>query len=422
MTISANIPFLDLITPHVQLEQELTGVFHRALNTAGFIGGAMVEDFEKAFAAFCNTKYSVGVNSGTDALRFALMAAGVKQGDVVVTVPHTFIATTEAISQAGAVPEFVDIDERTYNMSPENLRDYCESKCTLNESGKLISRRSGLTVTAVVPVHLYGQMADMDPIVDLAERHGLTVIEDACQAHGAEYFSRRLNAWRQAGSMGRAAAFSFYPGKNLGACGDAGAVTTNDEALDAQVRMLRDHGQAKKYYHDLEGYNGRLDAIQAGLLQVKLQYLARWNEQRRERAAEYKRLFELAGNPVTVPYEPSWSRAVYHLYVVRTDVREELIVFLKEEGIGTGIHYPIPLHLQKAYQDYGHRAGDFPICEKVASEIISLPMFPQLQPEQQKRVMNSIAEFVGSCTSRALAASSDGGSRPPAGASVHVWF
>ena len=230
MSIS-NIPFLDLVTPHVELEPELTAVFQKALRTAGFIGGRAVEDFEKAFAAFCETQYAVGVSSGTDALRFALMASGVRPGDVVVTVPNTFIATTEAISQAGALPEFVDIDEHTYNMDPEKLREYLEQKCIRRSEGKLISRRSGRPVTAVVPVHLYGQMADMDPILELADRFGLIVIEDACQAHGAEYFSRKHNRWFKAGSMGRAAAFSFYPGKNLGACGEGGAVTTNDARI-----------------------------------------------------------------------------------------------------------------------------------------------------------------------------------------------
>jgi dTDP-4-amino-4,6-dideoxygalactose transaminase len=249
-------------------------------------------------------------------------------------------------------------------------------------------------VTAVVPVHLYGQMADMDAILELAERFGLIVVEDACQAHGAQYFSRKQNRWRKAGSVGRAAAFSFYPGKNLGACGEAGAVTTSDAGLAAQVRMIRDHGQAKKYYHDVEGYNGRLDAIQAGILHVKLKHLSEWNDQRRARAAEYKKLLEAAGNPVNPPYEPSWSRAVYHLYVVRTDDREGLMAFMKEQNIGTGIHYPIPLHLQKAYQHLGYREGDFPICETVAREIVSLPMFPQLRPEQQQRVVRAVAEFV----------------------------
>ena len=280
-----SIPFLDLITPHVELEQELTAVFLKALRTGGFIGGPMVEDFEKAFATFCDASYSVAVSSGTDALRFALVAAGVKHGDVVVTVPHTFIATTEAISQAGALPEFVDIDEQTYNMDPAKLAAYLEQQCTVDGGGKLISRRSGRPVTAVVPVHLYGQMADMDPILELAERYGLIVIEDACQAHGAQYFSRKHNRWMKAGSIGRAAAFSFYPGKNLGACGEAGAAITNDAAIAKTMKMLRDHGQASKYYHDIEGYNGRLDAVQAGLLHVKLTRLEKWNAQRRERAA-----------------------------------------------------------------------------------------------------------------------------------------
>src|SRR5580704_16249802 len=223
-----NVPLLDLITPHLELELELTAVFRRALLTAGFVGGPMVEEFEHAFAGFCGTKQSIAISSGTDALRFAIMACGVRPGDVVLTVPHTFIATTEAISQAGAVPEFVDIDEGTYNVAVEMLERFLEEQCTRDKSGRLIARRSGRPVTAVVPVHLYGQMADMDPILRLAEGYGLTVIEDACQAHGAEYFSKKLNCWMKAGSMGHAAAFSFYPGKNLGACGEAGAVTTND--------------------------------------------------------------------------------------------------------------------------------------------------------------------------------------------------
>ena len=389
---SNSIPFLDLITPHVELERELTEVFHKALHTAGFIGGAMVEDFEKAFATFCETTHSIAVSSGTDALRFALMAAGVTSGDVVVTVPHTFIATTEAISQAGALPEFVDIDERTYNLSPEKLQEYLE-QCSRDKSGKLISRRSGRPVTAIVPVHLYGQMADMDAILALAEKYKLIVIEDACQAHGAEYFSKKQNRWMKAGSMRCAAAFSFYPGKNLGACGEAGAVTTNDAALAAKIKMVRDHGQAKKYYHDMEGYNGRLDAIQAGLLHVKLLHLAKWNAERRKRAAEYNRLLSSMDGAVTLPFEPSWSRAVYHLYVVRTADREGLMEHLKQAGIGTGIHYPIPLHLQKAYAGMNYRKGDFPATEKAAAEIVSLPMFPQLTAEQQARVAEEILNF-----------------------------
>jgi dTDP-4-amino-4,6-dideoxygalactose transaminase len=389
-----SIPFLDLVTPHVELEQELSEVFHKALRTAGFIGGPMVEDFEKAFAAFCETSHSVAVSSGTDALRFALMAAGVKPGDVVVTVPHTFIATTEAISQAGALPEFVDIDEQTFNMDPAKLAEYLETRCTVDDAGALLSRRSGRPVTAVVPVHLYGQMADMDAILELADRYRLVVIEDACQAHGAEYFSRKQNRWMKAGSMGRAAAFSFYPGKNLGACGEAGAATTNDAGIAKTMKMLRDHGQATKYYHDIEGYNGRLDAIQAGLLHVKLKHLAKWNAQRREHAMEYRRLLKSADGALVSPYEPSWSRAVYHLYVVRTADREGLMNHLKKAGIGNGIHYPIPLHLQKAYASMNYAVGDFPITEKAAAEIVSLPMFPQLTPQQQNRVVEESLRFL----------------------------
>ena len=242
----------------------------------------MVEDFEREFAQFCDAKYCVGVNSGTDALRFAFLAAGIGPGDIVLTVPHTFIATTEAISQTGAAIAFVDIDEQTYTLDPLSLREYIEKNCDVDaKSGHLIERVSKRRVAAVVPVHLYGQTADMDPILDIASTYNLVVIEDACQAHGAEYFSKQANAWKKAGSMGRAAAFSFYPGKNLGACGEGGAITTNDEAMSHQMRMIRDHGQAKKYYHDVEGYNGRLDSIQAGWLSVKLRHLAQWNEARR---------------------------------------------------------------------------------------------------------------------------------------------
>jgi dTDP-4-amino-4,6-dideoxygalactose transaminase len=235
-------------------------------------------------------------------------------------------------------------------------------------------------------------MADMDPILRLAGQYGLIVIEDACQAHGAEYFSRNEDRWMKAGSMGKAAAFSFYPGKNLGACGEGGAVTTNDAALAATIKMLRDHGQVKKYYHDIEGYNGRLDAIQAGLLHVKLPHLAKWNAQRRDRAVDYTRL--LAGNEALIlPHEPSWSRAVYHLFVIRTSDREGMMNHLKDAGIGTGIHYPIPLHLQKAYASLNYGEGAFPVAERVAEEIISLPMFPQLTDGQQARVVEAVLAF-----------------------------
>jgi dTDP-4-amino-4,6-dideoxygalactose transaminase/acetyltransferase-like isoleucine patch superfamily enzyme len=395
LEFAAPVPFLDLVAPHRELEQELSEVFRKGLHTAGFVGGPMVEEFEKAFAAYCNTSHAIAVSSGTDALRFAIMAAGVQPGDVAVTVANTFIATTEAISQAHAIPEFVDIDESTYNMSVVMLRRYLEKQCIRDKTGKLISLRSGRPVTAVIPVHLYGQMAEMDPILELAREYNLITIEDACQAHGAEYFSTAQDRWMRAGSMGVAAAFSFYPGKNLGACGEGGAVTTNDGEMAKKIRMLRDHGQVQKYYHDMEGFNGRLDAIQAGILHTKLHHLDDWNTKRRERAIEYNKLLSTAA-AIGLPSEAKWSRAVYHLYVIRTDDREGMIKHLREAGIGTGIHYPIPLHLQKAYASFDYIAGDFPVTERVASEILSLPMFPELTGKQQGRVVEAVREFAGS--------------------------
>src|SRR5215475_14361076 len=300
------IPFVDLVTPHEELEEELLQVFQTALRSGRFSGGPMVEQFEADFGALCGTAYCVGVASGTDALRFALLAAGVQRGDVVITTPHTFLATAEAITQAGAWPEFVDIDERSGNLDAHKLEAFLNA-CQIDaESGRAISRRSGRTITGIVPVHLYGQMADMDPILALARQFNLKVVEDACQAHGATYFSRQHNCWKKAGSLGDAAAFSFYPSKNLGACGEAGAVTTNDETIAATVRMLRDHGQSQKYMHVMEGYNGRLDAIQAGILSVKLQHLPVWTEQRRKRAIRYGQLLQ-ARPEIILPKELLYS-------------------------------------------------------------------------------------------------------------------
>jgi len=397
MANPTKVPFLDLVTPHKELEEELLAVVKTAFSNAGFIGGPMVEEFEREFARFCDAKFCVGVNSGTDALRFAFMAAGIERGDIVITVPHTFIATTEAISQAGGDIAFVDIHEQTYTLDPEKLREYLEKDCDFDaKTGKLIERASKRKVAAVVPVHLYGQMADMDPIMDLAAKYNLLVIEDACQAHGAEYFSKRANAWKKVGSIGKAAAFSFYPGKNLGACGEGGAITTNDEAMAQRMKMIRDHGQAKKYYHDIEGYNGRLDSIQAGWLSVKLRHLAKWNRSRRALAHSYHRLFADAKDSLIVPVEAAWTKGVYHLYVVRVQDREALQAHLAEAGIATGVHYPIPLHLQKAYQHLGYQRGAFPVTERVAAEIVSLPMFPQLSHTLQKEVVEKVVEFVES--------------------------
>ena len=386
------VPFLDLVTPHRELEHDLVEAFRQALRSAAFVGGAQVEGFEREFAEFCGAKYCVGVANGTDAVRFALMASGVGPGDGVVTVSHTFIATIEAISQAGAGTEFVDIDERTYCMSPAALEEYLDGCSKDASTGRPFGRRTGKPIKAVLPVHLYGQVADMDGILAIANRHNLIVVEDACQAHGAAYNSAD-GGWRRTGTFGKAAAFSFYPGKNLGACGEGGAVTTNDEQVAKTVRMLREHGQAQKYYHDLEGYNGRLHAIQAAFLRVKLRYLADWNTGRRAAATRYAELLSKVPG-VTVPFEPENNRAVYHLYVIRTKDRDGLGEQLKSQGIYTGLHYPVPVHLQKCYRDWGYLQGSFPVTERVCSEILSLPMFPTLSAEQQQRVADSIAGFV----------------------------
>jgi dTDP-4-amino-4,6-dideoxygalactose transaminase len=402
MTQSGKVPFVDLVSMHKNLEGELLEVCKRVIETAGFIGGPEVEGLEKEFAAFSGTEHCVAVNSGTDALRFALIAAGVKAGDAVITVPNTFIATTEAISQAGARPDFVDVDPGTYNMDPKELRRYLETKCKFDAAkGHYVHAASGAPVTAVVPVHLFGQMADMDAIMEIAEQYKLTVVEDACQAHGAQYFSKKKNAWVTAGSVGRAAAFSFYPGKNLGALGEGGAITTNDGDLAKYCVMLRDHGSAKKYFHDIEGYNGRLDSIQAGMLRVKLKHLARWNEQRREAARIYdEMLASLRGAGVTLPEEADHSKSVYHLYVIRTTQRDELQKRLNEAGVATGIHYPVPVHLQRAYAGMGWKRGDFPVAETAAAQILSLPMFAGLTREQQEQVRDAVAEAVTAETAK----------------------
>jgi len=397
MSTLAKIPFLDLVTPHKELESELLGVAKKAFHTAGFVGGPMVETFEQEFAQYCRVQHCVCVNSGTDALRFAFMAGGIEPGDIVITVPHTFIATTEAITQAGAHIAFVDIHEKTYTMDPGKLRQYIEENCVFNAGErKLFERSSKRKVAAIVPVHLYGQMANMDPILEIASQFNLVVIEDACQAHGAEYFSEKSNSWRKAGSIGKAAAFSFYPGKNLGACGEGGAITTDDEVMALRMKMIRDHGQAKKYYHDLEGYNGRMDAIQAGWLSVKLRHLGKWNDARRANAHRYHQLLAGLKETLVVPFEAPWTKGVFHLYVVRVADREALQEALAKAGIGTAIHYPIPLHLQKAYAHLGYRRGSFPVTERVANEILSLPMFPQLTPDQQDQVVSEIRKFLAS--------------------------
>lgn len=391
MTSEQVVPFLDLVTPHRELEDELVEAFRKALRSAAFVGGPEVEAFEREFAAYCGTTHCVGVANGTDAVRFALMASGVGPGDAVVTVSHTFIATVEAISQAGAETEFIDIDPRTYCMSARALEQYLDSCATDSSSGRPIAARCGKPIKAIVPVHIYGQVADMDAILALAAKYDLLVIEDACQAHGAEYRTAD-GAWRRAGQFGKAAAFSFYPGKNLGACGEGGAVTTNDKSVADSIRMLRDHGQAKKYYHSVEGYNGRLDAIQAAFLRIKLRHLDEWNVQRRTAAQRYGRLLSPLADVVS-PAESDGSQGVYHLYVVRHDARDALAEHLKSAGVSTGFHYPVPLHLQQCYAGLGYPVGSFPVTESVANTLLSLPMFPGITERQQERAVEAIASF-----------------------------
>ncbi len=364
------VPFLDLKIQYKEIEQEVLPMVTDAMENASFIGGPQVSGFEEEFAGFCDSKFCIGVGSGTDALRFALMAVGISAGDEVITVPNTFIATTEAISQVGATPVFVDIYSDTGNIDVSLIE------------GKITEKTKAIT-----PVHLYGQPADMDPILEVAKRHNLAVIEDACQAHGALYKNKK------AGSMGVAGCFSFYPGKNLGAFGEAGAVVTQDDAIADKIRMIRDHGQEKKYFHQMEGYNGRLDSIQAGVLRIKLKRLGAWNRSRWQNAVYYNELLsEIPG--VTIPVEADFVLSVYHLYVILVNNRSELQKFLNEKGIATGLHYPMPLHLQKAYAYLGFKEGAFPVTENVAERLLSLPMYPQLSKKQIEYVAESIKEFI----------------------------
>ncbi len=386
-----HVPFVDLVAPHRDLEDELVEVFREALRSATFIGGPQVEAFEREFAEFCGAAHCIGVANGTDALRLALIGSGVRRGDAVITVSHTFIATVEAIGQAGAEAEFVDIDERTCCMSPEALEAYLASCAVDAESARPVGRRTGRPISAIVPVHLHGRVADMGPILATAAKYGLIVVEDACQAHGAEY-QLPDGTWRRAGTFGHAAAFSFYPSKNLGACGDAGAVTTNDPDIARTIRVLRDHGQTRKHCHELDGWNSRLDAIQAGVLRVKLRHLNAWNARRRKAAAWYnEHLYAVPG--VTVPFESSCSRAVYHLYVISHARRDALVDYLTSAGIACGLHYPVPVHLQRCYRAW---SGDrtLGVTERVAAHSLSLPMFSGLAIEQQRRVVELIASFV----------------------------
>jgi dTDP-4-amino-4,6-dideoxygalactose transaminase len=359
------IPFLDLKAQHRALKEELVAAAARVIDSCQFALGNEVAAFEEEFAAHAGAKFAAGVNTGTSALHLALLAAGIGPGDEVITVSHTFMATVSAIRYAGAKPVLVDIDPRSYTMAPA-----------------LVEAAITKHTKAIMPVHLYGQPADMDPILAIARKHGLIVIEDACQAHGAEYKGRR------AGSIGLMAAFSFYPGKNLGACGEGGALTTSDPELIKKVKMYRDWGQEKRYHHVLEGYNYRMDNIQGAFLRIKLKHLDAWTAARRAHAARYAELF--AGSPVRYPAEMPYAKHVYHIYAAMAANRDALHTILGDKGIATGFHYPIPVHLQPCFAHLGYKQGQFPHTEKAAAEEISLPMFAELTDEQIGEIVAAV--------------------------------
>ena len=364
-----NVPFLDIKSQHATLKEAISAGLQEVLDNTSFAGGPQVARFEENFARFCQCDHAVGVGSGTEALWIALLGMNIGQGDEVITTPGTFIATAEAISFCGATPVFVDIDEKTYNINPALIEAAITPK-----------------TKAIVPVHLFGQLADMNPILEIAQKHNLVVVEDACQAHGAEYNGRR------AGSLANAGCFSFYPGKNLGAYGEAGAVVTNDQKLAETMRMFRDHGQREKYYHSIVGWNGRMDGFQGAVLDIKLPDPPCPNVVRNVRTALYNDLLDNVSEVIT-PFEADYAKHVYHVYAIRTQNRDVLMKDLSEQGITCGIHYPVPLHLQEAYQFLGYGQGDFPVAETCAREFISLPMYPEL-PEESIRY---VAEKIKGC-------------------------
>jgi dTDP-4-amino-4,6-dideoxygalactose transaminase len=363
-----NVPFVDLRTQYRAIADEVRPKLETVMANADFILGHDVTAFEEEFATYCGASYGIGLDSGTSALELSLRACEVGEGDEVITAANTFFATAAAITYVGARPILVDINPLTYNIDVSRLEE-------------ALSERT----RAIIPVHLCGQPADMDPIMELAERKGLWVIEDACQAHGARYKGRRT------GSIGHVACFSFYPAKNLGGYGDGGMVVTNDEKIAERVRMLRDYGQQEKYHHLTVGYNRRLDTLQAAVLRVKLHHLDEWNEARRRHARLYDRL--LKDTSVTPPLNPEYSEHVYHLYVVQSERRDELREWLEAKDVATGIHYPVPIHLQPAYAHLGYSEGDFPVTEAYARRTLSLPMFPELTKEQIEYVVEAIHQF-----------------------------
>lgn len=374
------VPFADLRELHRPIEAELREVFERVLQQSSFILGPEIKQFEQAFASYVEAKECITISSGTTALQLVLEGVGVGRGDEVITVPNTFIATAEAVSALGARPVFVDVDPVSYTMDTA-----------------LVERAITPKTKALLPVHLYGQSADLDPLLEISRRHGIALIEDACQAHGALYKGRKV------GALGNAGCFSFYPGKNLGALGEGGAITTNDPELAQKLRMLRDHGSVKKYEHRVPGYNYRLEGLQGGFLSVKLKHLDSWNDGRRAAAKRYSEL--LSGSRVVLPAEMPYAKHIYHLYVVQVEDRDVVKEQLGAAGIETGLHYPTPLHLQEAYSTLGHKRGDFPVSERAAERILSLPMYPDLTNDKIEYVASVISETLQCQTANQLTVS-----------------
>jgi dTDP-4-amino-4,6-dideoxygalactose transaminase len=362
------IPFVDLKAQYQSIKSEIDAAVIGVFESTQFVLGSAVAAFEKSFASYCTVEHAVGVNSGTSALHLALLAAGVGKGDEVITTPFTFVATVSAIDYSNAKPVFVDIDPESLTIDPAKIE-------------AAITPRT----KAILPVHLHGRTADMDPILEIGKKHGIPVIEDAAQAHGAEYKGKR------AGSMGTLGCFSFYPGKNLGAYGEGGAVTTQDAELAKKVRILRDWGAEKKYYHDFKGFNYRLEGVQGAVLGVKMKYIEAWTESRRKNAARYNE--GLAGSVYRPPIAPANLRHVYHVYAVRHPKRDALMAYLNTKGIQSGIHYPIPVHLQKCFSELGHKVGDFPHSERASAETVSLPMYPEMTLSQVDEVVAALKEW-----------------------------
>jgi dTDP-4-amino-4,6-dideoxygalactose transaminase len=414
LVIEMEIPFVDLRTQYVEIAEEVQRAVDVVFESQRFILGPNVKRLEEQIAAYSNVRYGIGVSSGTDALLISLMALDVGRGDGVITTPFSFFATAGVVARLGAKPVFVDIDPDTYNVDPEKLRELLEARCDVDrKTGKSVDRKTGSLIQAVIPVHLYGQCADMDPIMEVAEKAQVDIIEDAAQAIGAIYYSKRPEAKGQvleerpgtsgegprtacrAGSMGRLGCFSFFPTKNLGGFGDAGMVVTDDEPMAEKIRVLRVHGSQPKYHHHLIGGNFRLDELQAAVLSVKFLHLERWTEARRGNAQRYDRLFEETGltEHIHLPVIEGGNRHIFNQYVIRVPHRDKLREFLHAKGVGTEVYYPIPLHLQKCFEYLGYKKGDLPESERAAEETLALPIYPELSPEQQEYVVDQIKNF-----------------------------